>query len=203
MTQSTIQTESGKSMDPSGTAWTSIAGDFPSDISILRADSRIVFADGTRARAQTGVYTHHLGFVNIMNKLPEVTRCSNRNSELPRRMDIFIGSAEETSPGLYQLSATEKNSAYYLKKGSPIIITVDVVNYTNDEKVVYVEADIDYIEGKVPNVSETSVQTWRMAECEGKQEYLVVDIPKDQNKFTLSSKNMTVLQSGYIFNGSK
>jgi hypothetical protein len=189
-------------MDPAGTAWTSIAGDFPTDISILRADSRIVFADGVRARAQTGVYTHHLGFVNIMNKLPEITRCNSRDSELPGRMDIFIGSAEETSPGLYKIPSADKKSAYHLKKGSPILITVDVVNYTNDEKVVYVEADIDYVEGKLPETSETSVQTWRLAECQ-KDDYLVVDIPAGQNKFTLSSKNMTVLTSGYIFNGSK
>jgi hypothetical protein len=163
----------------------------------------MVFADGVRARAQTGVYTHHLGFVNIMNPLPEITRCSNRNSELPGRMDLFIGSAEETSPGLYKNPTANHTSAYYLSKGTPVLITVDVVNYTNDEKVVYVEADIDYVEGKIPGMAATSVQTWRLAECEGKEDYLVVDIPKGQNKFTLSSKNMTVLQSGYIFNGSK
>jgi hypothetical protein len=190
-------------MDPAGSAWTSVAGNFPSDITILRVKSTPRFLDGTRARAQTGVYTHHIAFVDITSKPLEVTRCVNSDTETPRRMSIITGVAEEAGSGNYTIPLPGMKSGYYIKKNSPILLTGDLVNYTDAEKEVYIEVELDYVEGRDPKLLETSVQVLRLAECSGKDQYIVVDIPEGKNKFTLSSKVNKIMQNGYIFDGSK
>jgi hypothetical protein len=190
-------------MDPAGTAWTKIAVDFPSDITILRAASVPVRADGSRAKAHNGVYTHHIGLVDVTKKLPEVARCKNRETEPQGRMSFFIGNPEDDVESVFKTAGDVMTSGYYIKKGNPVLMTLDWVNMKKEAQTIYLQIDIDYIEGKAPGQVDTSMQAWRLAECEKEQDYAIVDIPNGQNKFTLKGKEMRVLQDGYFFNGSK
>jgi hypothetical protein len=190
-------------MDPAGTAWNQIAGDFPTDITILRTRTQVEFADGTRARAQTGVYNHHVAFVDITRPLPEVARCTTRDGPTPNRMSIFMGNPEDAAPNSWAFPNNDLTTGYYIEKGRPVVMTVDLVNYTNETQLVYTRAEVDYVEGKLPGLVNSSLQTFRLAECEGSDNYIAVDIPKGQNKFVLKSKEMKVLTDGYIFSGSK
>jgi hypothetical protein len=190
-------------MDPAGSAFTKIAMDFPTDITILRATASPVYPDGSRARAQNGVYTHHIGVVDVTKPLPEVARCKNRETAPAGRMSFFIGNPEDDVENVFTMRGGDKSTGYYVSKKSPVLMTVDWVNYKNEPRTIYLQTDIDYIEGKVPGQLDTSMQAWRLAECEKEQDYSVVDIPKGQNKFTLKGKDMRILQDGYFFNGSK
>jgi hypothetical protein len=192
-------------MDPAGTAWTKIATDFPSDITILRATSSPVYPDGSRARAQNGVYTHHIGLVDAAKPLPEVARCKNRETSPPGRMSFFIGNPEDDVETVFAISGKDKSivTGYYIKGGSPVLLTVDWVNSRNEPTTIYLQVEVDYIKGKAPGQRETSMQAWRLAECEKEQDWFNVDVPKDQNRFTLRGKEMRVLKDGYFFNGSK
>ena len=138
-----------------------------------------------------------------MKPLPEITRCSNRDTETPGRLSLFIGNPEDDAVGVYTMPGKELVTGYFLKKGNPVLLTVDLVSYKNEPTTVYVSTEFDYIEGEAPAQVDTSMQTWRLAECDKVDEYLAVDIPKGQNKFTLKSKEMKVLRDGYFFYGSK
>jgi hypothetical protein len=249
-------------MDPAGTAWMHIAGDYPTDITILRAETSAVFSDETRARAQTGIYNHHIAFVDVSKRPPEVTRCTTRSGETPGRQSIFMGNPEDVAPTYYRVQEGNLQTGYYLAKGQPVLTTGDLVNYTNETKTVFVRAVFDYLEGKPPGLADTSLQTFRLAECDGRDDYLAMvritdrnrvpvgfrrrrlqkqhviscvysegvgenmpgtsfispdslnfceymlsrasqDIPHDQNKFTLASKETKVVKDGYMFYASK
>jgi hypothetical protein len=190
-------------MDPAGTAWTKIAIDFPNDITVLRATSSPVYADGSRARAQNGVYTHHIGLVDFTKPLPEVARCKNRETAPPGRMSFFIGNPEDDVESIFTMPGKEWRTGYYIKTGNLVLLTMDLVNNKNEPRTIYLQTEIDYMEGKTPEQLDTSMQAWRLAECDKDQEYFNIDIPKGQNNFTLKGKEMRVLQDGYFFNGSK
>jgi hypothetical protein len=190
-------------MDPAGTAWTKILTDFPNDITILRAVASPIYPDGSRARAQNGVYTHHIGVVDATKPLPEVARCKSRTTAPPGRMSFFIGNPEDDVESVFTTVSDQIKTGYYVKKNSPILLTVDWVNSKNEPTTIYLQTEIDYIEGKAPGQVDTSMQAWRLAECEKETDYSIVDIPAGQKKFTLKGKEMTVLQDGYFFNGRK
>jgi hypothetical protein len=119
-------------------------------------------------------------------------------------MSFFIGNPEDDVETTFAVPPGKgMTTGYYIKKGNPVLLTVDWVNYRNEPRTIYLQIDIDYIDGKAPGQVETSMQAWRLAECEKEQEYYIVDIPKGQTKFTLKSKEMRVLEDGYFFNGSK
>lgn len=74
----------------------------------------------------------------------------------------------------------------------------DIVNFTNEKKIVYTMIDIQYVEGKPEGHQEAVTQLWNVGQCEGEGK-VGFDIPKprpDQKKFALRSQNMTMVQDG-------
>lgn len=60
--------------------------------------------------------------------------------------------AGATETGGMRFAATEGNikSGYYLPKGRKVMNMIDVINYNDVERTVYVSAEIEYLPGKVP-----------------------------------------------------
>jgi hypothetical protein len=190
----------GFSMDPAGTGWNSMAGDFPKDITVLSTNLSLVFEDGKKADISNGLYLHHLLFFNGLKQYPTMIGCEGLES---RRypFSLFMAGSEDVGGGVFTTSDGKLNSGYYIGPTDPIMMMGDVVNLTNDTRVVYTKTDIEYIPGKVPGVMDASIQMVNVGECEGGSG--IFSAPADLKKFTLNGTAMQVENNGYLITSSK
>jgi hypothetical protein len=189
-------------MDPAGTGWSFMAEDFPKDITILRANSTILYEDGTRAEIKNGLYDHHLIFVDRKKSQPSMAPCEGR-ATIKMPMSIFIGGSEDMSNSMYTTPDGKFNSGYYIGKEDPIMMSGDVVNYTNETKIVYTKSDVEYVQGRSPGQLEVSTQVLSIGACDSLQGVPLIHAPNGQKKFTISGKGNTVAQDGYILSTRK
>jgi hypothetical protein len=189
-------------MDPAGTGWSVAADDFPKDVTVLRGHSKVVYEDGTRATIQNGLYNHHLIMTNLKKKTPTMSNCPGR-SLFRNPLSLFVGGAEDASQSFYTTQDGKFNSGYYIGKDDPIISSGDLVNYTNDTKIVFSMTDIEFVRGKITDLYEVSTQVLSVGMCDGVGAFTKPEI-NDKKHFKLTSKNdIVVANDGYIVNSSK
>src|SRR5690348_1380303 len=106
------------SMDPSGTAYLYNGGkEFPRDITILGSHTWLEYANGSRADASTGVYTHHLVFSDVSKQKNDPLVCKEKivgyvdpfvlSTGVP--ISAFAGTAEDNTPISFMISADRTN----------------------------------------------------------------------------------------------
>ncbi|KAF2395561.1 hypothetical protein EJ06DRAFT_525303 [Trichodelitschia bisporula] len=186
----------GMSMDPAGTAWTYLAGDFPKDVTVLQVESEIVYADGTRAQITNGLYNHHLAFVDSAKGAPPMAQCLNGVKGAAPPTSVFMGGSEDAGRGVYATKDPKLASGYYIGKADTIVMSGDIVNYANETKTVYTKSTIEYLEGRPAGTLDVSIQLISVTDCDGA--FAVVDVPKNATQFTVASKEMQIVQDGYM-----
>jgi hypothetical protein len=72
----------------------------------------------------------------------------------------------------------------------------DVINYTNETKVLYTLNEIEYMPGKAPGMMDASMYVMVPGQCEGN--YGVINGAKQEKKFTIKGKAMNVTRDGTI-----
>jgi hypothetical protein len=191
-------TGNGKSMDPAGTAWNYAAdSDFPRDITILRANATVVFEDGSEANTKSGIYNHHLLFVDQNKVVPSVIACGDTPS-YGIRASLFAGGSEDKGDVYYSTPDGMFDAGYYIGPDHEIIMGGDVVNYNLDQKTIYSVTELEFIRGKPEGFLESSVQVFNVAQCDSKSNG-VFNIPKEQKKWEMKTRTpMTVSKDGYI-----
>jgi hypothetical protein len=190
----------GFSMDPSGTGWNSIAGDFPKDITVLKTSTSIVLEDGTKADISNGLYLHHLLYFDPLKPSPDMVSCE----EYPTRrfpMSLFMAGSEDIGGSIFTTDNAKLNSGYYIAPLDPIVMMGDVVNLNNETRLVYTKADIDYIPGKVPGMLDASVQMLNVGQCDGS--FGIFNAPEGAKKFTVNGTAMEFLSNGYLITSRK
>jgi len=188
----------GPSMDPAGTGFTYLAGsDFPRDITVLFAASKLVFEDNTDAGIDHGIYNHHVAFSDL-NKAPtSIVSCDRKiiGSE-DLAVSTFVNGANEKDNGaLYTTVDGKFNSGYYIGKNHGILLTGDVINYKNWTQDVYTLTELEYVEGSIPSMMEVSIQALSIGQCEGASG--LIEPPIGKTKFKIEGKDMTVTKNGY------
>jgi hypothetical protein len=138
------------SQDPQGTAWMSIASDFPTDITILNVHLVTHFADGTPISNANGVYDHHV-FVVDTSKTP-VAHIGCAGTPIPiMPINSIMGNSAEAMDGLASGGVnltTRPDTGNYVGKGHNLTIQMDLVNYNNRTEDVYLSIDMSYIDGR-------------------------------------------------------
>jgi hypothetical protein len=183
-------------MDPGGTSWNFMAEDLPRDVTILTANSTVVYADGTPADVNNGIYNHHLLFLDLDKGAQTVATCPNGIPVQPPGMSVLTGSSEDKGGAFYTSMDGKFNSGYYVGKNDKVIMNSDMVNYSNQTKELYWLVDIQYIEGKVPDHLEVVNQLWSVGTCDGQIGF--IKPPKDKSKFVVASKEMKIQTGGYF-----
>jgi hypothetical protein len=188
-------------MDPSGTGWNSLAGDFPKDITVLKTSTAIVFEDGTKADISNGLYLHHLLYFDPFKQSADMVTCE----DTPTRrfpMSLFMAGSEDIGGSVFTTDDGSLNSGYYISPVDPIMMMGDVVNLSNDTRVVYTKADIDYVPGKVPGMMDVSVQMLNVGQCDGFS-LGGFNAPEGQTKFTINGTAMEFMSNGYLITSRK
>jgi hypothetical protein len=205
-------------MDPTGTAYMYTASsEFPRNVTIVENHVSIVYQNGTRANARTGVYQHHLFFADVSKRkidplvcknwqMPQISNPFSLNSGAP--ISVFAGSAEDDStisfvPGTSQITEKptailtentgELRSGYYVDKGDKIMMSVDLVNYRIYPQYIYVAVEFEYTEGKPHNFVDTHVATINVGMCNGTSG--LINAPQGVDKWTITSKEMMTYKS--------
>jgi hypothetical protein len=190
----------GFSMDPSGTGWTSLAMDFPKDITILKTSTSVVLEDGKKADISSGLFLHHLLFFDVGKQYPSMAGCY----DMPVRrfpLSLFMAGSEDIGEGIFTTADGKFNSGYYVGQKDSIMMAGDVVNLRNETRYVYTKADIEYVEGKPPGMMEASIQMLNVGECDGSLG--IFNPPENQKKFSINGTAIDIVSDGYVITSRK
>src|ERR1700712_489868 len=147
-------------MDPKGNTWANIAAGLPTDVTVLSSNTTLQYEDGSMADISSGVYNHHVMFGDVSRSsvIPLVCAPATKGSSKSKAdgpsgmssmpMSILMGTSADTgTTGATSFSTPDGmfNSGYYLGAKNKIIMTGEVVNYSNDTKKIYAVSDMEYI----------------------------------------------------------
>jgi hypothetical protein len=181
-------------MDPAGTGWVTPASGLPKDITVLRTNASVVMKGGAKATISDGLYLHHLLFFDSQREVPEFLGCDGVNI-MPYPMSLFMAGSEDVGGGVFTTADGGLNSGYYIAKEDMIIMAGDVVNLSNVTQHVYAAAEIEYIEGRLPEMMDASILMTNVNECDG--EMGIFQAPEGQTKFSVNG-TVDILRDGQI-----
>jgi hypothetical protein len=164
---------------------------------ILKANTDLRFEDGTVANVGNGVYTHHIAILDLNKKANKPYECSDGTggSGVPN-FPIITGAAEETGAGSFSTPDGSFKAGFIVKENPKVLLTSEIVNYSNSTKNIYVVSDLDYLEGHPQGYADSGWVLLSVTQCDGKDPLL--HPPKEQKKYTYKSKQLTITQDGNI-----
>jgi hypothetical protein len=175
--------------------------DFPSDVTVLYTDTRMVGADGKEVGLAEGVYSHHVVFIASSKMDTEkLVSCNGRRLNVPT-IPVFAGAAAENVPNSYAIKNATINTGYYLPKGEKIFLDVDVVNSKESDIEIYIESEVEYLLGKAEGYLDSDSFIISPSTCDsaaGVMGGTYVKPPPGQQKFSFKGSDITMEQNGYI-----
>jgi hypothetical protein len=144
-----------------------------------------------------GLYNHHIAFIDMSSLTPAVVSCGDGRAFATIPANVFMGGAADTLGNRYTTSDGQFKSGFYLGKNAGVILMVDVVNYNDQPKNIYVVSEIEYLPGKREGYMQSSVIDLDIGVCGGKSG-LYLQAPKGQPKFAFQGKDFTVERDGYF-----
>jgi hypothetical protein len=141
-----------------------LKGGFCSDCTVLRIKADMVYADGTRMDISNGVYLHHaVSFglawrehANWLNLCPidKYIKDDSYFASLPGifkdPFTIFGNAAVDQFQQWYGSPKEEAPKAgYYISPDDVFMMQSEMINYSKEEKKVYMEFDYEYLPGRV------------------------------------------------------
>jgi hypothetical protein len=174
----------------------------PQDTYVLRTNSTLQYEDGTLATIANDVFNHHVQIFDIGKITDQLFQCGKIDPGKPRsgfKMpgSYFGGSASDGAPSIFTTPDGTFSSGYYLNKQSKVIMTAELVNYAKEAKSVYAVTEIDYLAGNTPGMMDTSVGIMSVNQCDSVPNPFLRP-PPGKKVFDMKSKDITILQDGYI-----
>jgi len=191
------RTHDPQAYDPNSDTWYRTAVGIPTDAVVLFANTTLQYEDGKVADLSSGVYKHHVTFRTAVKKVPMFATCPGQSASsdnLPPT--ILIGLSEEKGDSAFSTPDGMFNSGYYLSKSETFRMTGEIINYTNDTKVVYSVSELEYIPGRPAGSLDVVTQVLSVNQCESSD--VKLRPPGGQKIFSFKSKELTVIQDGYI-----
>lgn len=169
----------GTTMDPDGFNIMRLVEDgVCRDCTVLGVKLDVVFENGTRADVSSGVYLHHILTLNIGSEADQdifhasLPFCSGQ----PAMMDSIMGAfgsfthrflgAKKTS--VFGFGAVDEfkqhfttpdgkfDSGFYRQPKDQLFVQAEVVNYREEAQNIYLQADVEFVPGKVGKMATTS-----------------------------------------------
>ena len=188
-----------KSLDPMGTGYSYMAGaDFPRDVTLLQTFSNVFDESGKKIDVKDGLYNHHNVFFDFSASAPTMVGCEGK-AAVGKTITTSIFMAGATEEGNTRFTSVDGkfNSGFYLGKDDKINMGIDVVNYNNVSRTVYVEADMEYVPGQMKDALPSAQQVINLGMCSG---FNGVDIhpPPGQKKFKLEGSDIVIARDGWM-----
>lgn len=189
-------------MDPAGTGYQNLAGDdFPRDAMFVDASTTFLNETFQKAYVDDGLYNHHIVWYDQSKTNPSFVSCNGKRARsMP--MSIFMGSGSEETDGMYNHGGGAVKSGYYIGKKDVINFGMDIVNYHDRERTVYMSNEIEYIPGKPADYTDSQTHVITMGMCDGGNAMMGamnIHAPKDKKRFTMTgNKPIVVEKEGYM-----
>jgi len=182
-----------------------VDADFPTDITVLRTISYTVDEKFQQTDTADGLYNHHDVFFDMGKKSAGYLGCSGK--PLPAMTaNILMGGATETSVSTYYRNSSGIKSGYYIAPQSKIAVMLDMVNYKDVPRAVYIEAVVDYLPGKQEGWLESQTGIINLGLCDGGTGAFQannVHAPTGVSKFSLKAqKPVEITADGYIISAT-
>jgi hypothetical protein len=186
-------------MDPDGNVFDKIITGLPTDVMILESQSALQYANGTEADVNTGIYNHHLIIADASKKPVDPIACpGSEKAPTALPMSVFMGASEANRDLVFATPDGRFNSGFYIGRTNKIILTAEIVNYSNSTQEIYSISEMEYIPGQPAGSLDVSMQVFSVTQCQKGNSQMMVDAPKGEKIFSFHSLNLTVVQDGYI-----
>jgi len=196
---STVKVGNGMSMDRGGTSYSwMVDDDFPRDITTLEVSAELQDEKFQRTDTKDGIYNHHIVFMDLSPSPAPAFACEGRAAKMTSP-SVYIAGATEVGNMRFAATKGDIKSGYYLTKDRKVTNMIDVINYNNVERTVYVSAEIEYIPGKAPGYLDARQERVDPGMCGGPNG-AAIHPPKGVSKFSVNSTGIVVARDGYLVN---
>jgi len=182
-------------MDPNSDQFMGVATGIPTGVLVVQTNSSLTYADGSVADVVNGVYNHHLIFADAKRNGPTPFKCVEGGETVPD-MGLLMG-ASEANRDLQFASGGKIKTGFRLDKNDPVMLSAELVNYTNDTKRVYTITDFEYLETQPSDVMHVSMQVFDVTTCNANLKD--ASAPPGKTKWAIQSKKAQFTKPGYIF----
>jgi hypothetical protein len=190
-------------MDKGGTGYASLVDtDFPKDITTLETLTDLLDEKFQRTDTSDGIYNHHVSIMDLGRRPAPGYACAGKPAKVPP-FSVYGAGATETGPLRFAAMNGGIKTGFYLPKDRKVYNTIDVVNYNNVERNVYVRVEIEYLPGKAPGYLDVRQERLEPGMCGGSTNGNALHVPKGVSKFTVNSTGLVIGREGYIVNISK
>jgi hypothetical protein len=191
-------------MDKGGTGYASLVdADFPKDITTLETLTDLLDENFQRADTKDGIYNHHLSIMDLHRSPKPGYACEGGKAAKVPPFSVYGAGATETGPLRFAAMNGGIKTGYYLPKNRKILNTLDVVNYNNVERSVYVRMELEYLPGKAPGYLDVRQERLDPGMCGGPINGNALRPPTGVSKFTVNSTGIVIAREGYIVNMSR
>src|ERR1700759_342308 len=186
------------SLDPNGNTWNNWVSGIPLNATYLYEYVHLELENGNVAKLADGLYNHHLAYVSTKKIVPQFMQCAGQSLKTVTTPATFMGATQEKDGASFNTPDLKFKSGFYLPPDDKIVVTGEIVNYSNETKKIYAVSDLEYVPGKPSDWMDVVIEIVGVNQCEGGN--LSLRPPVGQNIYSLKSQNMTVLHDGYILN---
>jgi hypothetical protein len=192
------------SMDGKGTGYNFLAdSDFPTDIVLLDSSVEIQDEKFKRVTLDDNIYTHHFLVYDMGKPQRPSFACENGRKAryVPVPASVLVGGAAEDAAAHYATPTVPgKKTGYHIKKDSPVMMNIDIVNYNNDDMNVYASVDMEYIPGRPAEYLDVSPVFVPVTACDSAAMLPgIVQMPKGQSKWSLKSTGIIAGEDSILF----
>jgi hypothetical protein len=194
-------------MDPTGTGYQNLAGiDFPRDVLVVDGISGLVNETFEKAIVDDGIYNHHTTFMDASKRPGSWLSCNGKQiPEAP--MAFFLGSGSDDTINTYNGPNNSVKSGFYIGKNDVILVGMDVVNYHDRERTIYMVNEIEYFPGMPEGYTHAQSRIIPMGLCDGLMSVMAsnnIHAPVGEKKFTLTGKNdIEIIKDGHLVSTCK
>jgi len=122
------------------------------DCTLLKGKVGLVYADGSPAGVNNGIYIHHILAWDLEKKQSSfLSGCDTSTPLAASSSAKFMGTGDDQAgiPVWYS-TRDGKIGGYYIGKDDTFPMWLDLVNYNKDNKALYVTIEQEFIKGKTP-----------------------------------------------------
>jgi hypothetical protein len=191
-------------MDAGGTGYMfQTDTDFPTDVVLLDGVVEIQDTTFKRATLDSNIYTHHFLMLDTSKPQRPAFACENgqRAKYVPLPGSVIMGGAAEDAEAHYSTKTTiGKKTGYHIKKGSSMLMNIDIVNYNPDDMDMYASADMEYIPSIPEDYLDAAPVFVPVSACDaGFTLPGIVQMPHGQTRFSLNSSGIIAAEDSVMF----
>jgi hypothetical protein len=97
--------------------------------------------------SSSGLYVHHTLYADLGHPVIPFLSCGTSPAKMIP-VSVFMAGGLEAAEFKFSATNSSVQSGYYIEKNANIMINVDIVNYENVAKDLYMVSEIEYLPGK-------------------------------------------------------